>query len=57
MLNLETLGAILLPAMPAFYHRPESIEALVDFIVGRVLDQLDIEHSLYTRWQEINLKS
>jgi 4-hydroxy-3-polyprenylbenzoate decarboxylase len=43
-------GAIVLPAMPAFYTRPRSIEDMVDFIVGRVCDQLGVEHRLFERW-------
>ncbi len=50
MLKLARLGVTVLPAMPAFYHRPTTVEGLVDFVVGKVLDQLGIEHSLYTRW-------
>jgi 4-hydroxy-3-polyprenylbenzoate decarboxylase len=44
------IGAIVLPAMPAWYHGVESLADLVDFIVARVLDQLDIEHALVRRW-------
>jgi len=43
-------GAVVLPAMPAFYHRPQSLQDAVDFIVGRVCDQLGIEHRLLRRW-------
>jgi 4-hydroxy-3-polyprenylbenzoate decarboxylase len=51
--NLATCaeaGAIVLPAMPAFYTRPRSLQDLVDFIVGRVCDQLGVEHQLLRRW-------
>ncbi len=43
-------GAVVLPAMPAFYTRPASVEDMVDFIVGRVCDQLGVEHRLLKRW-------
>jgi len=36
---------------PAFYHRPRNVEELTDFVVGRVLDVIGIEHELYQRWQ------
>jgi len=45
-------GAVVLPAMPAFYTRPRSLQDAVDFIVGRVCDQLGIEHKLLQRWSE-----
>ena len=51
--NFELLllaGAIILPANPSFYHRPATIEQVVDTVVGRVLDHLGIEHSLAPRW-------
>ncbi len=43
-------GAVILPAMPAFYTRPQSLQDVVDFIVGRICDQFGIEHQLLTRW-------
>ncbi|HEY9198022.1 MAG TPA: flavin prenyltransferase UbiX [Gammaproteobacteria bacterium] len=52
MLKLARLGAVMLAANPGFYHRPESIDDLVDFIVARILDQLDIAHELAVRWGE-----
>ncbi|MDH3544644.1 MAG: UbiX family flavin prenyltransferase [Desulfuromonadales bacterium] len=52
LLRLSQAGAVILPAMPGFYHGPETIEDLVDFVVGKILDQLDVQHSLFTRWGE-----
>jgi 4-hydroxy-3-polyprenylbenzoate decarboxylase len=43
-------GAVVLPAMPAFYQRPQSLQDLIDFIVGRICDQLGVEHELLKRW-------
>ena len=51
MLSAKEAGAVILPAMPGFYHKPKKIEDLVDFIVGKVLDQLNIKHSLFKRWK------
>ena len=45
-------GAVVLPAAPGFYHRPKKIEELVDFIVQRIIDQLDLDISIAPRWQE-----
>jgi 4-hydroxy-3-polyprenylbenzoate decarboxylase len=50
MLRLSDAGATILPANPGFYHHPKSTEALVDFVVARILDQLRIEHTLMPRW-------
>ena len=50
MLTLRQAGADILPAMPAFYHRPRNISDLVDMIVGRVLDRLGVENELFHRW-------
>ncbi len=52
LLRLSRAGAQILPAMPGFYHQPQSVAELVDFVVGKVLDQLGIEHRLFTRWGE-----
>jgi flavin prenyltransferase len=43
-------GAVVLPAMPAFYTLPKTVDDMVDFIVGRVCDQLGVEHKLFPRW-------
>jgi 4-hydroxy-3-polyprenylbenzoate decarboxylase len=47
---LAEAGAIVVPASPAFYQRPSSLDDLVDFVVGKVLDQLGVEHHLFKRW-------
>lgn len=52
MLRLSHAGATILPANPGFYHHPDKVEALVDFVVARILDQLGVEHSLMSRWGE-----
>ncbi len=52
MLRLARLGVVILPANPGFYHSPERVEDLVDFVVARVLDQLHIGHALLPRWGE-----
>lgn len=52
LLAVAEAGAVVLPAMPAFYTNPTSIADMVDFVVGRVLDQLGVEHRLLKRWGE-----
>jgi len=49
--RLSVAGAVILPASPGFYHRPRSMEDIVLFVVGKILDSLDIEHNLYLRWK------
>ena len=51
MTKMSTWGVIILPASPGFYHKPKSIEELIDFVVARIMDQLDIEHNLGKRWK------
>lgn len=50
MERLASAGAVVLPACPAFYPRPETVEDIVDFVVGRTLDVLGVKNSLYDRW-------
>lgn len=52
MLTLSRMNAVILPANPGFYHHPQSVEAIVDFIVARILDQLGIQHTLMAPWGE-----
>jgi 4-hydroxy-3-polyprenylbenzoate decarboxylase len=51
MVSAKQAGATILPAMPGFYHKPQKIEDLVNFVVGKTLDQLNIKHSLFERWK------
>ncbi len=51
MLRLSQAGAVICPASPGFYLRPANIDALVDFVVGKVLDLLAVGHDLDTRWE------
>lgn len=50
MLKLARIGVKIAPPIPAFYHRPQKIDDLVDFIAGKILDSLNIEHELFRRW-------
>jgi 4-hydroxy-3-polyprenylbenzoate decarboxylase len=50
MERLAAAGAVVMPACPAFYPRPKSVEDMVDFVVGRVLDVLGVENDIYRRW-------
>jgi 4-hydroxy-3-polyprenylbenzoate decarboxylase len=52
MLKLARAGAVILPANPAFYHHPQSVQDLVDYVTARVLDHLDVPHRLMGRWGE-----
>lgn len=52
MLKLTSMGALILPASPGFYHQPETVDDLVDFVVARILDQLKLPQTLIPRWGE-----
>ncbi len=54
LLRLARLGAVVLPAMPGFYHRPRSLEDAVDHLVGKVLDRLGVEHARGARWSGLD---
>ena len=50
MVTLSEAGAIILPPSPGFYHQPESVRDMVDFIVGKIMDSLGVDHELFRRW-------
>ncbi|WP_027417487.1 UbiX family flavin prenyltransferase [Aneurinibacillus terranovensis] len=50
MLRLSQLGARIVPAMPGYYHKPQTMDDLINFVVGKVLDTLDVPHDLFRRW-------
>ena len=52
MLRLSRAGAVILPPSPGFYHHPQSVQDIVDFVVARVMDQIGIPHTLMQRWGE-----
>lgn len=51
MTQAAEMGAVILPPMPSFYHQPETIDDIVNQTVGKVLDQFEIEHDLFRRWE------
>ena len=51
MLKLARLGVRIIPAMPGFYHRPKNMDELINMMVGKICDQIGIEHTLFERWQ------
>jgi len=56
MLTVAKLGVAVIPAMPAYYHKPKKIDALVDFVVGKILDCVGVEHRLFKRWHGTSKK-
>jgi len=52
LLKLSRLGVRIVPAMPAFYNQPQTMDEMIAFVVGKVLDNVGIEHQLYRRWGE-----
>jgi len=54
MAQLTEMGAIIMPPVPAFYHHPESVQDIIDHIVGKILDTMEIKHNLFQRWPGCN---
>ena len=52
MCRLSKIGATIIPAMPGFYHHPKTIEDLVDFLIGKILDYIDIDNKLFKKWED-----
>ncbi|RLF62316.1 MAG: aromatic acid decarboxylase [Thermoplasmata archaeon] len=50
MVKLKKSGAVILPAMPAFYHKPRNVDDVVNYIVGKILDQFGLKNELFKRW-------
>lgn len=57
MEKLTEMGAVVFPPVPAFYHKPQTIQELIDHTIGKVLDIFDIEHDLFPRWAGIQGES
>jgi flavin prenyltransferase len=53
LLKLSRCGVRIIPAMPAFYQKPVTLDDMVNFVVGKLLDQLGVEHTLFKRWGEM----
>lgn len=51
-LSLAKLGVVIMPASPGFYHEPKSIDDMMNFVVGKTLDMINVKHDLYKRWME-----
>ena len=51
-MKVRRAGASVLPASPGLYPRPQTVNEMINFVVGRVLDLFDIEHRLYKRWEQ-----
>ena len=52
MCRLSKMGVGIIPAMPGFYHHPKSIDEIVDFLIGKILDYLNIENNLFKKWKD-----
>jgi len=53
LLKLSRCGVRIIPAMPAFYQKPATLDDMVNFVVGKLLDQLGVEHTLFKRWGDL----
>jgi 4-hydroxy-3-polyprenylbenzoate decarboxylase len=51
MSRLKDAGAVVLPAMPAFYTKPKTVQDMIDYIVGKIIESLGLDHHLYERWK------
>jgi len=56
MLKISRCGGTIMPAMPGFYHKPQTKEDLVDFVIGKILDYIKIENNLFSKWENGDLK-
>lgn len=56
MLKISRCGGTIMPAMPGFYHKPQTKEDLVDFVIGKILDYMKIENNLFQKWKEPDQK-
>jgi 4-hydroxy-3-polyprenylbenzoate decarboxylase len=56
MVSLTEMGAVVFPPIPTFYHKPQTIQELIDYTIGRVLDLFDIKHELFPRWSGLDNK-
>jgi len=55
MAKLTEMGGIIFPPIPAFYHKPQSVQDIIDHTIGKVLDMFDIEHDLFPRWSGLDI--
>ena len=53
MIRTAEIGAHILPPIPSFYHKPKTIEDIIDQTIGKIFDYLNIEHTLYKRWEGV----
>jgi 4-hydroxy-3-polyprenylbenzoate decarboxylase len=53
MLKLSRIGVTIMPACPGWYHKPKKLDEIINFVIGKVLDQLEIKNKLYKRWEGV----